>query len=142
MNSPTKPTATFWIVGVIALLWNITGVMAYLNQAYMDEATLQSLPLEDQAYFANVPSWVTAAFAIAVFSGIIASIALLARKKVANFIFLISLLAVLGQNFYSFFIQDDVELTANRMIMPLVIIIISFFLVYYSKSAANKGILK
>ena len=36
-NNNNKPTTTFWIIGVIALLWNIMGVLAYLGQAYMTD---------------------------------------------------------------------------------------------------------
>ena len=142
MNSSTKPNPLFWIASVVVLIWNISGVMAYLSQAYMDEATFQNLPLEDQAYFMNVPAWVTAAFALAVFSGTLGSIALLMRKKVAYFIFIISLIAVLAQNVYSFFIQQDIVISGNRMIVPILIIIISFLLVYFSKAQTKIGFLK
>lgn len=142
MNSSTKPNPLFWIASVVALIWNISGVMAYLSQAYMDEAAFQNLPLEDQAYFMNVPAWVTAAFALAVFSGTLGSIALLMRKKVAYFIFIISLIAVLAQNVYSFFIQQDIVISGNRMIVPILIIIISFLLVYFSKAQTKIGVLK
>lgn len=142
MNSSTKPNTTFWIVSVIALIWNVMGVMAYLGQVYMDEASLQAMTAEDQAYYTNVPAWVTAAFAIAVFSGALGSIALLVRKKVAHTLFIISLIAVLAQSTYSFFMQDDIQLTGTRMIWPLLIIAIAFYLVYFSKKGVQKGILK
>lgn len=141
MNSSTKPNTLFWIVSVIALIWNVMGVMAYLGQVYMDETTLQNMPVEDQAYYANVPAWVTAAFAIAVFSGALGSIALILRKKVANPIFVISLLAVLAQSAYTFFIQKEIDLAGTRMIWPILVITISFFLVYFSRDGVNKGIL-
>lgn len=141
MNSSTKPNTLFWIVSVIALIWNVMGVMAYLGQVYMDEATLQDMPVEDQAYYANVPAWVTAAFAIAVFSGTLGSIAMLLRKKASNPLFVISLIAVLAQSVYTFFIQQDIDLAGTRMIWPTLIIAISFFLVYFSRDGVNKGIL-
>ena len=141
MNSPTRPNTLFWIVSVIALVWNTMGIMAYLGQVYMDEATLQNMPTADQAYYANVPSWVTAAFAVAVFSGAICSISLLFLKKVAYLLFIVSVLAVLSQNVYAFFMQDDIELQGTRMIWPLMVIAISVFLVLFSKRGVNQGIL-
>ncbi len=141
MNASTKPNTLFWIISVIALIWNVMGVMAYLGQTYMDETTLQAMPVEDQTYYANVPAWVTAAFAIAVFAGALGSIALLLRKKVANILFVISLLAVLAQDVYTFFMQDDISLSGTRMLWPIFIIVISFFLVYFSKDGVKKGIL-
>lgn len=141
MNSSTRPNTLFWIVSVIALIWNIMGVMAYLGQVYMDEATLQDMPPADQAYYANVPSWVTAAFAIAVFAGALGSIALLLRKKVSYTLFIISVLAVFAQSVYTFFMQTDIDLQGTRMLWPLLVIAISIFLVFFSKNGVKKGIL-
>ena len=34
MTSTNKPKAAFWIIAVVALIWNLMGVMAYLSQAF------------------------------------------------------------------------------------------------------------
>jgi len=142
MSSSNKPSTLFWIVSVIALIWNVMGVMAYLGQVYMDEATLQTMPPEDQAYYAVLPSWVTAAFAVAVFSGALGSMALILRKKAAVSIFIISLVGVITQNIYTFFMQDEITLLGTRMIWPIVVIAISFFLVFFARDGVKKGILE
>lgn len=142
MSSSNKPNTLFWIVSVIALIWNIMGVMAYIGQVYMDEATLQTMPPEDQAYYASLPSWVTAAFAIAVFSGALGSMALILRKKVAAPILILSLLGVLVQYVYTFFMQNDISLSGTRMIWPVVVISISIFLVFFARNGVKKGILE
>ena len=118
------------------------GVMAYLGQVYMDEATLQTMPPEDQAYYAVLPPWVTAAFAVAVFSGALGSMALILRKKAAVSIFIISLVGVITQNIYTFFMQDEITLSGTRMIWPIVVIAISFFLVFFARDGVKKGILE
>ena len=89
-KTSTKPTLIYWIIAVIAVLWNIMGVVAYLKQAYLTEEALAKLPEADQMYYTNVPAWVTAAFAIAVFSGTFGCIALLLRKKLATILLIIS----------------------------------------------------
>ena len=36
MNTASKkPTTRYWIIAILALLWNTLGVIAYLGQAYM-----------------------------------------------------------------------------------------------------------
>ena len=80
-NSTNKPPVWFWIVSVVALIWNGMGVMAYLGQAYMSDDALAALPEAEQALYANVPAWATAAFAIAVWGGLLGCLALLLRKK-------------------------------------------------------------
>lgn len=136
-----KPTPLFWIIGCIALIWNIMGIIAYLSQAYMTTEALLSLPIDDQKYYNNLPAWVTANFAIAVFCGTIGSITLLLRKKLAISFFIASLIGVLAQSTYTFFIQNYIKVTAEIMLMPILIIIFAIFLLIYSKKAETKGII-
>ncbi len=69
-KSITKPPIWFWIVSVIALLWNGSGVYMYLIQAYDTESFRVMYTAEQLEMAHNTPSWVTAAFAIAVFAGL------------------------------------------------------------------------
>ena len=136
-----KPTLLFWLIGGIALIWNIMGVIAYLSQAYTTPETLSSLPIDNQNYHNNLPAWVTTSFAIAVFCGTLGSIALLLRKKLASSFFIASLIGVLAQSTYTFFIQNYIKVTPQVMLMPLLIIIFAIFLLIYSKKTETKGII-
>ncbi len=139
METTNKPPIWFWVISIIALLWNIMGVAAYLGQAYMTDEALAALPEADQNFYNNMPAWVTAAFAIAVFGGTLGCIGLVLKKKWATMILLVSLIAVLAQATYNFFLQDFVELSGGRIIMPIVVILIAVFLVWFSKNATSKG---
>ena len=140
MTNSNKPTTLFWVLGVIALIWNVMGVMAYLNQAYMTDEVKAALPEAERALYENVPVWVTAAFAIAVFGGLLGCILLLMRKKLATFIFLISLAAIIVQMIYNFFMSKAAEVYGpGGMIMPIMVIAIGFLLYFYSKKADEKG---
>lgn len=140
MTTSNKPGAAFWIIAVIALIWNIMGVMAYLGQAYMtdDERTL--LPEAEQALYSDIPAWVTAAFAFAVFGGLLGALALLLRKKWATPLFIISLLGIIVQMIYNFFMSNAMDVYGpGGMIMPVLVLLIGFFLVWYSKKATANG---
>lgn len=139
MTSTIKPTKAFWIISGIALFWNLLGIMAYLGQAYMTEEMLTALPDGDQAYYNNIPAWVTAAFAIAVFGGALGSLALLLRKKWAKIVLLVSLIAVLLQFIYNTLLQSYMEVTGEKLFMPLVVIIIAVFLVWFAKKSEKEG---
>jgi hypothetical protein len=140
-NSSNKPTTIFWIIGIIALLWNIMGVAAYLRQAYMTDEALAILPEAEQAYYNGIPTWVTRAFAISVFVGLLGCITLLMKKKIAITLFFISFFAVIVQFIYNFFVQNFMEVSgAERMAMPIVVIVIALFLIWYSKDCEKKGI--
>ena len=134
-----KPTSAFWIISVAGLIWNIMGVIAYLGQAYMTEEVLKLLPQGEQDYHNNVPAWVTAVFATAVFAGVFGSVALLMRKNWATILFVISLIAVIAQFIYNIFIQTFVELSGVKMIWPIVVLIIAVLLIFLSRKAAKEG---
>ena len=138
-DSSNKPTTAFWIISVLALLWNIMGVVAYLGQAYMTEEVLKSLPLTEQEYYNNVPAWVTAAFAIAVFAGVFGCVGLLMKKKWATILFIISLISVIAQFTYNFLIQTDMEVSTIHMIWSFVVIIIAILLIFLSRKSAKEG---
>jgi len=138
-DKTNKPTNAFWIISVLALLWNILGVVAYLGQAYMTDEVLAALPEGEQAYHQNVPAWVTAVFAIAVFAGVFGCVGLLMRKKWATILFIISLFAVIAQSIYNIFIQKFVEVAGVKMIWPLVVLVIAILLVFLSRKSAKEG---
>ena len=143
MTETKKPTALFWVIAIVALVWNIFGVLAYLGQAFMTEETLKMLPTAEQELYAATPSWVTAAFAIAVWFGLLGAIALLIKKRFAYPLFLLSLLGVIGQQVYSYFLSDTLEVYGSQaIIMPVIVLILSIVFVWYSKKSIQEGILK
>lgn len=135
MKTTTKPGTAFWIISVVALIWNLMGVIAYLAQAFMTDEMKALLPETEKEMYENKPAWATAAFAIAVFAGLIGAIGLLMRKGWTTTLFLISLLGILGHQVYIFFISGAINgANPSQMIMPLLVTVIGFFLVWYSKS--------
>ena len=136
-----KPPIWFWIVGVITLLWNGMGVKAYLDQAYNTEAhkAMYNTP-ELLEMVANTPAWATAAFAVAVFGGVLGCIALLLRKKWARPIFLLSLIGIIVQMIYNLFMSGAMEVYGpGAVIMPIMVLIIGIFLIWLSKKGIAKG---
>jgi len=140
MTTTDKPKAAFWIIAVIALIWNSMGVYAYLQQQYNTEAFQNEITPEQLEMVYATPSWAIAAFALAVFGGLLGALALLLRKKIANILFTISLLGILAQMTYNFFLSNSTEAYGpGDMIMPIMIVVIGIFLFMSSKSSINKG---
>ncbi|MFK5889920.1 MAG: hypothetical protein QM486_04230 [Flavobacteriaceae bacterium] len=132
-NQSKKATKTFKIIAIVALIWNLMGVFAYLGQVYLTDEAKALLPQENQDFYAHVPAWYTSAFAIAVFAGALGCLTLLLRKPMAKLLLLLSLIGVLIQSFYSFFIQTDMPISVATAGGPIVIILVSIFLVWYSR---------
>jgi len=142
MNSTSiRPSGNFLLICSLALVWNLMGVVAYLGQTFMGQKTLFSLSKSEQYYFSNMPAWVTAVFATAVFSGVIGSIAMLFKKKIATLLYSISLVSLLAQQVYNFLIQDFITISGMGLILPLSTIIIGIFLLWYSYKMSKQGVL-
>ena len=80
-SKSNKPPIWFWIVSVIALIWNGMGVDHYLGQAYKTERWRAAITDEQLETISNMPGWLTGAFAIAVFAGALGSLGLLLMLK-------------------------------------------------------------
>lgn len=139
-NTLNKPSKLFWVISIIALLWNLMGVFNYLNQAYNSSGMLEGMTAEQIAAFENIPAWATACFAIAVFIGTIASIVLLLRKKWAKPLFIISLIAAIAQFINWLFISNAVEAFGpTTYIMPIVVIFLGIFEIIFANNSIKKG---
>lgn len=138
--STTKPSTAFWIISIIALIWNLMGVNQYIQQAYMTKSFKAMYTEEQLEMITSAPSWVTAVFAIAVFAGILGALALLLRKKIAKTLFIISLIAIVAQMYYNLFVIDSVAIYGpGAAIMPIVVLVFALFLLWYSKFADKKN---
>ena len=124
---------SFYIICSLTLIWNIVGVINYLGFVYMSNEAFKALPGDMQLYIETRPSWVTGAFALAVFSGTIGNIGLLIRKKWANLLLIISLITIVIQTFYNFFIQDIVQIPNSEVAISVLIVLVAVFLVIYSQ---------
>ncbi|MDC7999941.1 hypothetical protein POV26_02745 [Aequorivita todarodis] len=141
MTTTAKPNTGFWIIAGLALLWNLIGVFFWVSENFlMTEEVKATLPPEQVEMMNNAPTWGMYVYAVAVFGGLLASILLLMRKKMAIAIFGISLLAILIQMGYWIFGMDSVGVMGPQsLIMPLIVIAIAIFEYFYSKGAARNG---
>ena len=71
-----------------SLLWMIAGCANYLYEVTLDPATL---PLDQRAMVEAAPTWMYAAFAVAVWVGLAGAILLVMRRKLAEPLLLVSL---------------------------------------------------
>lgn len=140
MKNIVKVPVWYWIVSILALIWNFIGAMAYLGQAFITDEIKATMPVEQVTLLENTPAWVTAAFAFAVWGGVLGCIALLLRKKWAKSVLVISLVGLLVQLGYSFFMTNALEVygPTQGMVMPIVLLLIGVGLVLFANSARKK----
>jgi hypothetical protein len=137
-NYLRKPTGLFWVISSMALVWNLMGVFNYLTQAFMTNEVLATLPKDQQLLYEDVPAWVTAAFATAVFSGTVGALLLLLKKKNASIFFILSFVGIIIQMTYGLLINENTDSYGPLgLLMPLMIIVVGAYLIWYSKKASE-----
>lgn len=124
MESTGQPPKWYLAISGCILLWNLFGVFVFTVMVLMvsgrlDIASEQALANMDEAQRAqtlatkqvilSTPMWANVAFAVAVGFGVLGSIALLMRKRLAVACFFISLAGVLAQNAYNYLLSDAIE---------------------------------
>ena len=142
MSESNKNQAPKWFYFVVffALVWNILGVAAYVMQVTMTPEALAALPEAERALYENVPAWATSAFALAVNGGAFGCFLLLLKKNFSILLLEISLAGVLVQMFHSFIIAKSYEVYGpGGSSMPILVVLISIYLVYLSRSAKANG---
>ncbi len=138
-----KIPAWFWLVCVLAVVWNALGIMAYLMQVTMSLEATAELSEFERSVLESRPVWATAAMAVAVFSGFLGSFLLLLRSRFATIVLVISFLAVLTQSYHLFFIAKVHEvMSGEELVMPLMIPLIALLLIVFAQSSKKKGCLK
>ncbi len=139
-SSDSSPPAWFWVVSIVALVWNLMGLVAFVMQVSMTEEAIAALPVEQQPLYENIPIWATLAFAVATISGTLGCVGLLVRKAWAFPVFVLSVLGVLVQNGHMFLLTDALGILGPQaVVLPLIVIVIGIALVVYSKSTISKG---
>lgn len=136
MTSPTwlKPVA--WA----AIVWNLLGVLAFIMQLLMTPEMISQLPLDQQAAYKDIPFWATAAFAIAVLGGTLASLMLLLKKAISRELFALSLIGIIAQQYFNFFIIDSIALFGTSAVfMPLLVMIIACILLFISHKGRSEN---
>ncbi|MDH5367446.1 MAG: hypothetical protein OEW67_10695 [Cyclobacteriaceae bacterium] len=144
MSTVTSKISTwFWVITVIMLLWNLVGIISFLQHITIPDEVLQNLPDNERELYENYPLWTTIAFALAVFGGFIGCIYLLLKKKFAKPILIISLIAVVMQMYHSIFIAKAMDVYGpGAAVMPIMVILIALFLVWLASFSINKNWIK
>lgn len=125
---------SFWVIGVIGLVFNLMGCMNFISQ--MNADMVASMPEAYRAIVESRPAWGTGVFAIAVFGGALGCLLLLLRKSAAFYVFIASLVgAVAAQIPFLGMANFPVEAWLGWLSQ----LIVGAFLIWYSKRVERKG---
>ncbi len=138
--APTQATATpawYWVLAVAALLFEAAGAYLFAGGLTLDPATL---PLDQRAVYDATPQWMTIAWTVAIGSGLLGAIGLLLRRRFAEPLLLISLLAVAVQFSGILLVRQLRELTPeDHLVVPIVILATAYGFWQTAKLARRRG---
>ena len=130
----------FWIGAGLALLWEALGCFMYWTQVTTDPATL---PLDQRAMWDAAPGWMIAAYAVAVWVGLLGAVLLLMRRRFAEPLLLLSLVAVVVQFSALLLVPELRDRTpSDALMMPIIIFVASYAIYMLSRRARKHGWLR
>lgn len=146
MNQQAESTTPWhlWLVGVLAILWSSMGCFDYVMTQTKNEDYLSGFEPELLEYFYSFPTWMIALWAIAVWGGLLGTIALLLRKRLATPILIASTLAMLITTVRNYVFSDGMKFMgdATSLAITTAIVVIGVALIFYARAMANRGVLR
>jgi hypothetical protein len=132
-----------WVVGVLALLWNLVGAFDFVATQLNLEFYLEGFTEEQLQYFFGFPLWIVICWGLAVWTGVFGSIALLLLSRHAVPLFWISLITMALTAFYNFALSEGLEMMGVAgAIFSAVIALIAIGLLVYSRAMRRRGVLR
>lgn len=142
MHATKRPTS-FWVVAVLALLWNVFGLFSFYLHFTAGPEVIASWPQAQQQIEAAAPRWIFVAFAVATIAGVLGSLGLLLGKRWAKPVLLLSLLAILVQFGAYYLLTPTWALTGmGGAALPLCIALVGLLLWWFAGKAAARGWLR
>lgn len=133
----------FWFISIVGLLWFTMDASAFYMRVFMAESSMANMPQSQQLLYRNIPSWVNMVFALEVFGGLFGCIGLLLGKNWAFPLFIISMIGVVCQSLYVWFLSDAINVIGMvAVLMPLLAVVIGIVMIVFSKLSIARGWLR
>lgn len=141
--SAARLPRTFWIVAVLATLWNLTGLAMFSLQATMSPEALAAMSPGQREVLLATPAWINIAYALAVIGGVLGGVGLLLRKRWAVAMFALSLAALLVQVIGTFLVTPAWQaMGPTALVFPALLLVIAFALLGFARNAIHRGWLR
>ena len=133
-----RPVAGWYKPAAVAsLLFMALGCIMYLMHVLADPA---SMPLDQRAAYEAEPMWVTAAYAVAVWVGVIGAAMLVMRRKLAEPLLMVSLAAVLVWLAGLLVVTELREsMSANDLVVAIVVTALTWTIFWFGRHSRMRG---
>lgn len=138
--SPRPVARWFTVAAIASIVFMIIGCAGYLMTVTADPA---SLPVDQRAMIEAAPVWMLAAYAIAVWVGLAGTVLLLLRKKMAEPLLLVSLIAAVV-TFLPYAVVPAVRdnTSTNDVVAALVVLAITWTIFWFARHSRQRDWLR
>ena len=136
-----RPLASWYMVAAIAsVLFMLVACAGYLLTVTVDPA---ALPIDQRAMVEAQPMWMMAAYAIAVWVGLAGSVLLVLRRKLAEPLLLVSLVAAVV-TFLPYVAVPAISdlVSTNEIAAALVVLAITWTIYWFARHSRQRGWLR
>ncbi|GAA4724507.1 hypothetical protein H9L13_12180 [Sphingomonas lutea] len=138
--SPRPIAGWFTPAAIASLLFMGLGCVAYLTHVLADPA---SLTLDQRAAYLAEPTWVTGANAVAVWVGLAGTVLLVMKRKLAEWVLLVALVAVLVWLAGLIVVTELREnMSANDLIVAIVVTAVTWTIYWFARHSRQRGWLR
>jgi hypothetical protein len=136
-----RPIAGWFMIGAVAsLLFMGLGCVSYLMHVLADP---NAMPLDQRAAYLAEPAWVTGAYAVAVWIGLIGTLLLMFKLRAAEWLLLVSLIAVLLWLAGLIAVKPLREaMSANDLLVAIVVSAITWTIYWFARHSRQRGWLR
>ena len=129
----------FWVVATLGILWNGFGAFLWWGSSFMADTFLAGLTPDHRAYVIGLPGWSVFTWGLGVVGGLVGSILLLFRHRLAVTALGLSLIGAVT-NSLVYYTNPPPPGFFN---LPLTAFIISFalFLLWFATAMKRRGLL-
>ena len=142
-ETTVKTPFHLWLVGILSVLWNAVGAFDYTATQYRLESYMSQFTPEQLEYFYGFPTWVDAAWAIAVWGSLLASFGLLLRKAWSASLFGLAIAGLAATSVYSGVLTNGMAIMGDgATTFTALIWVIALFLYFYARAMAERKVLR
>ena len=133
-----------WVIGVFALLWNAFGSLDFVMTEMQNEAWMAPFSPEELDFFYGVPLWTVVAWGVGVFGGVLGSLLMLMRMKLATWVYALSFVAMLVVKFQNYVLSNGFEVMGGTgaMVVNAMVAGIAVLLLGYAWRMERVGVLR
>lgn len=130
----------FMAAAIASLLFMALGCVMFLLHVTANPATM---PIEQQTAMLAEPSWVKIANGVAVIAGVIGAVLLVLKRRMAEALLLVALIATIAWLLGLVVVQDLREnMSANDLIVAIVVTAITWTIFWFARRSRRRGWLR